>query len=484
MTFLATILLVSASGLGLLDLLRLRTGHWLADAGFSWLVGCGWYAWAAMVLRIGLGIPYCTATALVIALLPGAAALARRRLSPAPPPNKDAVNAIASEGCVCWVDRVARWLPRPWKFWLPVALYVIAVTTTIALHGINTPTHTDDATRVRAFTPFLAVDDDWSPVAKNLLIAAGALPTFVPTVAWKLTGRLDHFHINYTVLTHLAAFLSLALGLAVRAKLPQRGWATAFAVLSLPFLVYHLTSTYQDAVVALFAGAVLLFVLDYARSGDGADTARAFLLAAVVAMVKRDGAVVGGGLSAVVLAHLLWRRRRERIPVLVPALHAFAPAAVYLALAIAAAGRAWAAPIVDQAIARLEPTTTSAGLSTSGVPWMAAKTYGEALWQRGNAGMLYWVLPLAAVTQWHRLIRRALALPLVAALVVFAETTVSSIWLIPGFTIDQSTVHRALLAPSILLAVWLAALLTDTTRDAQNPLVPDPSERKDAEAIS
>ena len=473
MTFLPTILLVGAAGLGLLDLLRLYTGNRLADTGLAWLVGCGWYGWAAMALRIGVGIPYCAATVLAIAFLPGTAALAVRRLRPVGVPVEVTAGAKPAEGGTRRVDRLAFWLPRPWKFWLPIALYVFAVTTVVLLHGINTPTHTDDAVRVRAFAPFLALEDEWSPAARGLLIAAGALPTFVPTISWELTGRLDHFHVNYTVLTHLLAFLTLAVGLGVRAGRPQRGWATAFAVLSLPFFVYHLTSTYQDAVVALFAGAALLFLLEYARNGDSADAARTFLLAACVSLVKRDGTVVGGALATVLLAHLLWRRRREQVPVLVPALHALVPTAIYVALTVAAAGWALTAPIIAQASAHLESATAGAGPSATGLPWMAAKSLGQALWQKGHAGMLYWALPLGAAAKWRHLLRPALAVPLVAALLIFLVTAVSSIWLIPEYTLDQSTVHRALLPPSVLLASWLAALVTDPAR-----VVPPDSYRK------
>ena len=466
MSFLATLVLVGAAGLGLLDLLRLRTCNRLADAGLAWLVGCGWYGLAAMALRFGLGVPYRAATALAIALSPGVFALALRRLRPVRPLDGPSARGITPDAAAGSGDGLARWLPRPWKFWLPVIAYVIAVTMVIVLHGINTPTHTDDAIRVRAYTPFLALEDDWPRAARGLLVAAGALPTFVPTVSWVLTGSTDHFHVNYTVLAHLVAFLALAVGLGVRSRRPQRGWATAFAVLSLPFLVYHLTSTYQDAVVALFAGATLLFVLEYARSGDTVDAARAFLLAAALAMVKRDGLVVGATLAAALLAHLVLRRRRERIPVLMPALHALAPAALYGILTIASAGRELVAPIVAQGIAHLESAAIEVGASATSLGWRAARGFGEALWQRGHAGMLYWALPLAVVVRWRSVLCPAHAGPLVAALFVLAETAVASIWLIPEYTINGSTVHRALLSPSVLLAIWLAALLTADCRKA------------------
>jgi hypothetical protein len=79
----------------------------------------------------------------------------------------------------------------------------------------------------------------------------------------------------------------------------------------------------------------------------------------------------------------------------------------------------------------------------------------------GNAGMLFWALPLGAAARWRDALRPALAVPLAAALLVLAQVAFSSIWVFPQWTLDQSTVHRALLTPSALLAAWLAALLTE-----------------------
>lgn len=451
MSYLLTILLVGAAGLGVLDLLRLRTGHWLADAGLSWLVGCGWYGFAAMELRIGMGVPYRLTTALVIGLFPLVAALARRRFQP--------IRASLEKPSENGGGPLARWLPRPWILWMPIAIYVAVVTVVIALHGMNTPTHTDDAERVRAYTPFLALDDAWPHAARELLLAAGPLPTFVPTVAWELTGRSDHFHVNYVVLTHLLAFLCLTLGLARRANRPERGWATAFALLSLPFLVYHLTSTYQDAVVALFAGATLLFIFEHARTRDTTDASSAFLLVASLALIKRDGQAVGGALATVLFTRLLLQRLRARIPVLLPTLHAFAPTVAYLACAVVTLGWAGAFPSYP----------TPADVST--MRYEATTIFARGLWLVGNAGMLYWVLPFAMAVRWRYVLRSTVGIPFLGALFVFAESAMSSIWVVPQWTLNQTTVHRSLLAPSALFAIWLANLLTEWQSNAtQGPL--------------
>jgi hypothetical protein len=445
-------------------------------------VGCGWHGWAAMGLRFGLGIPHGATSVLVISLLPGAGALARRYLAKASA-SRDVRAPAPVAGTAMprgdWTERVVRYLPRPWMVWLPIAIYVLALTMVVILHGINTPTHTDDGTRLRAFSPFFAFEDTWPLVARtNILAMAGALPTFVPAVAWKLTGTPDHFHANYTILTHWIAFLALALGLAVRAERPRRGWATAFAVLSLPLFVYHLTSTYQDATVALFAGAALLCIIDYARSSDLADASRALLLTGILPMVKCGREAVGGALAAVVLAHLVWRRRRKLLPLVAPLLLALIPMVTYLAIRAAAVGGSAVAPLTDHLVPSLELATNATSPAAGGVRWTAAKIFGRALGQMGNAGMLYWALFLAMAVYWRKLLGWALGVPLAAALLIFAEVAVLTIWVLPDSTLDQGFVNRALLLPSVLFAIWLAALLTDPnpSRTVDKPMAPmDPS---------
>src|SRR6185295_7562744 len=108
----------------------------------------------------------------------------------------------------------------------------------------DTPTQTDDGMRVRAFTPVLAFVDGWSDEARALLPVAGLLPTWAPTLAWRLTGTLDTFHVNAFVVVTLVMTLALVVALAAARGRPSEGWAGAFALLSLPLFVYHCTTTY------------------------------------------------------------------------------------------------------------------------------------------------------------------------------------------------------------------------------------------------
>jgi hypothetical protein len=460
MTFLLAIALYVAAGLALLGLLRLGTGSRAADVALAWLVGTGWFAAAAPVLRFALGLPLRGATAAAIVLAPAAvwsvAWARRRRRGPAAAADPGAPRASG-----------ARWLPRPLWLFAPLAAYVALVALAVVLHGVNTPTYTDDGVRVRAFAPMLAFDDGWPPEARSVLSLAGPFPTFVPALAWIVTGRLDHFHVNYAVLAELLALLVLTTALLARRGDPERGWAGAFALLSIPLFVHHCTSTYSDAVLAMRVGGGLLFAIEYARTRERADAARALLLFGLAALVKREGELVAVAAGAVLVAQLAWERREGRaFPWGAAALLA-TPPLLGLAGKIAAAGLAGAAPMLSLVAQRAAVGAGAGGGRPAGTLAEAAGVFlGLALFRSGNQGMIYWILAAAVAVRGRALLRTRLLWPSIALAVLLAEVAISSILVIPEYTLDQSTVHRALLVVTVPAALWLAAAVTEAVREA------------------
>ena len=209
MTFALTVVALCASGLALLRLLRLATGAFAVDVALAWFAGNGWFALAAMVLRFLAGVPFSWPSAAAIVLAPPATWIVLR--------SQVRYNA----------PKPGRWLPRPAWVFGPLAFFVLFTLFVVLLHGANTPTHTDDGVRVRAFAPMLALDDTWSTEARGLLVQAGPVPTFVPAFAWLFTGKVDHFHVNYVVLTDLIALVLLTTGMGISRGSPERGWASA-----------------------------------------------------------------------------------------------------------------------------------------------------------------------------------------------------------------------------------------------------------------
>lgn len=451
MTFVLAAVALVAAGLAVLDLLRLRTGALAADLAAAWFAGTGWFGLGAMGLRLAAGIPFRVATAAALVATPVAAALAERALRrrlPAPEPAPAAPAA-------------ARWLPRPAWLFGPAAAFVLAVAAGATLHGLNTPTNTDDGVRVRAYTPMLAFDDAWNPAARELLAMAGPVTTWPPALAWRTAGTVDPFHVNGFVVATFLALLALAVALPSARGRPEQGWASAALVTSLPLFVYHATSTYSDGVLAAYLGAGFLFALEYGRTADLDDAARAALLLGVACLVKREGMVVAGAVAAVLLAEAAWRCRRAPRRALRPALLAALPVAIGIAASAAALGVGEALPIV-KVLAGGSPAAPAAPGAAAGVGLdEALPAYAFALFHSGNAGMTFWILPAAALLGAPALRRAGHGWALAAVGILLAEVTVSSLWLLPQFTVNGTTVHRALLSASVPAMLWLGGFLVD-----------------------
>lgn len=472
MSYLVTLVALTAAGLALLELVRLRTGHPVPDLALGWLVGAGWLGAAASALRFAAHLPFGRATVAAVVLAPialwGALRL-RRRGAAAVPAAVPAAGpgtppALAAQGAA----ESPRWRPRPLWLFVPVVVYVVVVSGAVLLHGANTPTNTDDGVRVRGFAPMLAFDDAWPPEARPIFGQAAALTTFVPATAWVVTGSIDHFHVNYSVLTELVALLALLVGLGSARGDPERGWAGAFAVLSLPLFVYHATSTYSDAVLAMRVAGGLLLAVEYARTRDRDDLGRAALLLAMATLVKREGELVAAAPVAVLALEAGWERWREQRPLPWRSAALFAgPVLVAVAGKIAALGLAGAFPMLGVVLAQAsEVAGVGAGIGVArppGIVGEAARMFVESsLLRSGNQGMLFWILAAVLMVRGPR--RDRLGWPLLAVGVLFAEVALSSIVLVPAYTLDQATVNRALLVVSVPAAVWIASAVLEALR--------------------
>jgi hypothetical protein len=351
-------------------------------------------------------------------------------------------------------------MPRPVWLFLPILAYVALVAGAALLHGANSPTQTDDGVRVRAFASMMAFADAWPSQARAVFVVAGAFPTFVPALGWTVTGTLDHFHVNYVVLTELLALLALAVAVPSSRAAPERGWASALGVLSVPLFVYHCTSTYSDAVLAMRVAGGVLFAIEYARTREPDDAARALLLLGLATLVKREGQLVAAAPAAVLVAQLAWERRRSAAPIWRAAALFISPALLEAGGKIAAVGLAAAFPMIGL-------VSSKAGLSAAAAPApgigtaAAAFFLDQALLRSGNAGMIYWVLVATAAVRAGAVLRSRLVWPLAGVAALLGEVAVSSILLVPEYTLDDTTVHRALLVVSVPAALWIAAALTD-----------------------
>jgi len=455
MTFALTIVAICASGLAILHVLRLSTASRTVDMALAWFVGSGWFALGAMSLRFLAGVPFSwpAASAIVLAPFPAWAAMRARSRQDAPVSG--------------------RRFPRPAWVFAPVGAYVFFILLVVILHGANTPTHTDDGIRVRAFAPILAFDGAWGTEARGILVTAGPVTTFVPAFAWMFTGTVDHFHANYFVLTSLIAIVLLAIGLGTSRGSPERGWASAFGLLSVPLFVYNCTSTYGDAVLAIFIGTAILFSIEYGRTRDMGDAYRAIALLAAAAMVKREGEIVAISVAAVIISQLaLEWRRGTRFPVLPIAIAALAVAAAG-ASKIAAVGLSEAFPLLKLIAGRAKNAGAVEAMGSTSIHSKALSVFWYALFRSGNQGMVYWLLPAAIAVRFRAVLKPCFGWPLAAISLLLAETAVSSVWLVPEYTVNETTVHRALMVVSVPAALWIVALLTDNAYSSESAVAAD-----------
>jgi hypothetical protein len=479
MTFLLAAALTCASGTGLLRALRLGTGSLAVDVPLGWFVGMAWFAATTFSIQALLGIPANAPLAGAVLALPLVAwgILRWRR------PGRAASVASRLPG----LER--RWMPRPTWLFAPMAAWSVVVAAAVVLHGLSTPTHTDDAYRVRAHAPILVAAGTWNGPARDVVATVGPIPAFAPAVAWVLGAPVDTFHVNATIVLTFLALLALLVSLASEQGSPETGWGAAFALTSLPLLAYHATSTYADAWLAMYLGAAFAFLVAHGQRRDPADAGRALLLLVGAAMVKREGELVAFPAVAILLAQVAWVRRAEGVRSLARLAPLCAAYGVVVAARVAAVGLPGAFPFLRAAAERTVAEGGAAATAAAAAGPVAAggpasepgvgTIFVEALFSDGNFGLLYWVLAVSVVLLFPRILKDGLAWSGAALGLIFAETAASALWLYPEFTLNHGTVHRSLLPVSAAAAVWLSALMVASCRPGSAKPIP-PGRRGDA----
>jgi hypothetical protein len=479
MTFLLAAALMCASGVGLLRALRLGTGRLVVDVPLGWFVGMAWFAAATFSIQALLGVPANAPLAIAVLAFPlGAWGLLRGRRA-----GRAASGGSGAPG----LER--RWMPRPAWLFAPMAAWSIVVLAAVVLHGLSTPTHTDDGYRVRAYAPVLVAAGTWNGPARDLIAMAGPIPAVAPALAWVLGASVDPFHVNATIVLTFLALLALLVALASERGAPETGWGAAFALTSLPFLAYHATSTYSDAWLAMYLGAAFAFLVAFGQRRDTADAARALLLLLGAAMVKREGELVAFPAVVLLLAQVAWVRRAEGVRSLARLAPLCAAYGVVVAARVAAVGLPGAFPFLRAAAERTVAAGGAAATAAAAAGPVAARgpapepgvgtIFVEALFSDGNLGLLYWVLAVSVVLLFPRILKDGLAWSGAALGLIFAETAASALWLYPEFTLDHGTVHRSLLPVSAAAAVWLSALMVASCRPGSAKPIP-PGRRGDA----
>jgi hypothetical protein len=132
-----------------------------------------------------------------------------------------------------------------------------------------------------------------------------------------------------------------------------------------------------------------------------------------------------------------------------------------VAAGAAAFGLARAVPVMSLFLARGADAAVQADVAPPEALATAPRMFLAAVFQFWNHGLVFWAIPLALLARARTVARPAFAWPLAAVGLLFLESLVSSIWLVPAYTALGTTVHRSLIPAALTGSLWLGALLAE-----------------------
>ena len=441
--------LVAASGLALADLVPLlRARPILRRLGWAWLLGCAWLGGGAYAASHVLHLPLRRGILLPLALLPVAAALARRYLSAAP-------------------ERSARLPLKPFEGIFLSLLFVFGafVTASLVANGLATPVSDWDGkmtwvAQARFIRGARTVD---APALRDATawVIHPRYPVLMPvlqTAAQEIADApWDDRFVRPLYALFWPAFLLVLFDAASARAGRLAGGAAALAAACAPYLAFSLhggaAGTYSDLPLACFwGGGLLLLTSEGAGLGEG--LAAGLLLGAAV-LTKSEGLPLAAVALAAALAWAVAGRRLAafRVPLLAAA------GAVAAAALLLASWRSGIPPRYDEGqVAAFGLAALTKGAVTR-LP-EAARACLHAMADRKEWGFTWLLVPLGFVLGARRLGRLAtvpLAVSLAGSLAFYAAAYALSVW--PAEELARTTWDRFLIQMGLPLFALLALAL-------------------------
>jgi len=284
MTYLLGVVLFIFAGYSIITLTKISEQNLIYDIALSWFIGAGYYSLAWFVLVYALGADVTPSYSYAIIFTPLLIMIVKTGTS-------------IKENVTQSIDgmKTLSYLPTSENRVLnyTVIAYCIIVITVIIVQGVSTPSNADDALRLRAYTPVLAYDNAAGETANSLVFQNGPWPTFTTILFWHILGDVDHFYINYTIVTSFFFFIALLFISPVLQGEPGRALYNVFLVLSLPLFIYHSTITYADARLAYVFALGFMFFSRYARNSDSKDLKITILFFTLACFIKDKGEILG-----------------------------------------------------------------------------------------------------------------------------------------------------------------------------------------------
>jgi hypothetical protein len=454
---LAAAAIVAASGFALADLVpALRTRPVLARLGWAWILGCAWLGGGGYAASHVLHLPLRRGVLLTLALLPVAAALARRCVSARP-------------------ERSARLPLEPFEGILLSLLFLFGalVTASLVANGLALPVSDWDGkmtwvAQARFIRGARTVD---APVLHDASawVIHPRYPVLMPVLQVAAQEIADASWDDRFVRPLYALFWPAFLLVLFDAAAARAGrFAAAAATLAAacaPTFAFSLhggaAGTYSDLPLACFwGGGLLLLTLDGAGLGEGA--ASGLLLGAAV-LSKSEGLPLAAValVSAAAWMAAAGRLRRGRAPLLVAA-GLVASAAVLLL-----SWRSGIPPRYDEGqVAVFSLAALGKGLATR-LP-EAARACFHAMADRKEWGLTWALVPLGLLLGARRLGRPAavpLAVSVAGAVAFYAAAYALSVW--PPEELARSTWDRFLVQMALPLFTFLALALEPSAAASQ-----------------
>ena len=323
MTYITGMALFIAAGYSIISLTKLSEQNIIHDIALSWFIGAGYYSLAWFILVYGFEIPVQPFYSYGIIFMPILILILIGRQSFIENITKSIDGSKVVRYMASGDSKVLNYT---------IIAYCIIVIAIVIMHGISTPSNADDAFRLRAYTPILAYDNIGGEQANSLIFQNGPWPTFTTILFWHIFGSVDHFYINYTIVTSFCFFITLIYISPVLQGEPKRALYNVFLVLSLPLFIYHSTITYADARLAYMFGLGFMYFGSYIRNSGSKELKLTILFFTLTCFVKGKGEILGiTGLVLTVL-FVIYSRYLFKYKIKVDALYFFAPVIIYFAV--------------------------------------------------------------------------------------------------------------------------------------------------------
>ena len=463
MTLLLGIALFVGAGYSLALIFGLSRKNLLHDIALGWFIGAGYYTVVMALLSYEGGVRMNAAVSLSVIILPVLILLLQLK-SRLPHLKESWKNTKLTKQSfmrkVNVLDAV-------------IVCYIVLVFLVIIIHGSSTPTNADDALELRAYTPVLVYENDFSESANFLILQNGFWNSFVTVLFWHIGGGVDQFYVNYTILTSLFFFLLLLYFVPATRGNGRQGLYNVFLVLSMPLFIYHSTITYADIRLAMPFALGFLFFSFYVRDSDSKDLNSAILFFIITCLVKSKGLIMGITGLSVCIAYSIFVMVQNR---------EFSPKRVmlYALLIITLSGSIFLqgkyyVPL-SEVTGNLSERFTNSSAYEMGVTALQSLVHGEqangfsspftikfwqffsSLFYSGNFGILFYVLLAAVLVNMRKIFSTSLFWETLFIAIVMLETYVYMVLLFAINQGPQNIIHRTHLLLAVVSSVYLSSL--------------------------